>query len=371
MSPRCLEPPKKHMTKALRLPHSADSNLTGHEASTRNLFTTPSGWAFLLLSSFALYYLATAGRSATLPDQLNYLIYFKITDWQWVVDYYSQSKSAVSFVVGIVTDELGWRAWIILVNSFGVTPETGVRVTVVIINALVFYSLSRLSRPLLGLLLWFVVPAALASVGLYQIRQGFAFAFAMLFAIQFRRPVLGALLASSIHTTFAIPAILLIVARVSGPRQKIALPVVSVAGVLLASMGSLLFQDYGGRRLGDYAGYQADFSIRLLVLMVTYGIASAMVLYTLKPGETSRYQSLRELATMHIGLIVYLVAAFLVFPFGKDRVFYYVSLLLPYFAQEIRVRNPASLWLLLVLLVTMAAEIALGNDRGMYDFILH
>ncbi len=351
--------------------HSADSNAPGYESPTRNLFTTPSGWAFVLLSSFVLYYLATTERPVTLPDQVPYLAYFKLTDWQWMVDYFSQGKSAMSMAAGVVTDELGWRAWILLVNSFGVTPETGIRITVVVINALVFYSLSRLSRPLLGLVLWLAIPVAFPIAGLFQIRQGFAFAIAMLFAIDFRRAVLGALIASSIHTTFAVPAILLIVVRMSGPRQKFALPAVCVAGMLLASMGSVLFQDYGGRRIGDYAGYQVDFSARLLVLMITYGIASAMVLYTLKPVENSRLQALRELATMHIGLIAYLVAAFLVFPFGKDRVFYYVSLLLPYFIQVLRVRTPASLWLLLVLFVMMGAEMSLANDKGAYDVILH
>ena len=359
------------MTKALSIHDSADSDLIGHESPTRKLFTTPSGWAFVLLSSFVLYYLATTVRPVTLPDQAPYLDYFKWTDWQWMVDYFAQSKSAMNMAVGVVTDELGWRAWILLVNSFGVTPEIGIRVTVVIINALVFYSLSRLSRPLLGLVLWLAIPAAFPIVGLFQIRQGFAFAIAMLFALNFRRPVLGALIASSLHTTFAIPAILLIVVRLSGPRQKIALPAVCLAGILLASMGGLLFQDYGGRRIGDYAGYQAEFSDRLLVLMITYGIASAMVLYTLEPGENSRLHALRELATTHIGLIAYLVAAFLVFPFGKDRVFYYVSLLLPYFMQVLRVRTPASLWLLLALFVTIGAEMALANEKGAYNVILH
>ncbi|MFM0208834.1 EpsG family protein [Paraburkholderia sediminicola] len=359
------------MTKTVSMPHSANSDPTGYEAPTRELFKTPGGWAFVLISSLVLYLLATTERPPTLPDQWSYLAYFQVTDWQWIVDYYSQSTSAVSLAVGLVTEELGWRAWILLVNSFGVTPEMGIRVTVVIINALVFCSLSRLSRPLLGLALWFVIPAALAIVGLFQIRQGFAFAIAMLFAINFRRPVLGALIASTIHTTFAIPAILLIVARLSGDRQKIALPAVSLAGILLASMGGLLFKDYGGRRIDNYAGYQAEFSARLLVLVITYGVASAMLLYQLKPVEDSRLKPLRELATMHIGLIVYLIAAFFVFPFGKDRVFYYVSLLLPYFFQVLRVRTPASLWFLLVLLVTMSAEIVLANAKGAYSVILY
>jgi hypothetical protein len=133
----------------------------------------------------------------------------------------------------------------------------------------------------------------------------------------------------------------------------------------------VLFQDYGGRRIGDYVGYQAEFSARLLVLMITYGIASAMVLYTLEPDENNRLEALREFATMHIGLIAYLVAAFLVFPFGKDRVFYYVSLLLPYFIQVLRVRNPASLWLLAVLFVTMGAEMSLASDKGAYNVIMY
>lgn len=356
------------MTKALPL---QNSDATGPRSPTRKLFTTPTGWLFLLLASCVLYYLATADRPSTLPDQANYVTYFEITNWQWVVDYFSQSTSALNLAIGLVTDELGWRTWIILVNSLGVSPETGVRITVVFLNALVFYTLSRLSRPLLGLLLWLVIPSALAIVGLFQIRQGFAFAVAMLMAISFKRPILGALLASSIHTTFAVPAILLIVTRMSGPKLKIALPAASVSAILVAMAGRVLFQDYGGRRIAEYAGYEAGFTIRLLILMITYGIASAMVLYQMPTEDkTSQPPSLRELAIMHIALIVYLAAAFLVFPFGKDRVFYYVSLLLPYFAQEIKVRNPVSLWMLLVLYLMIAAEVALEEAKGLYVYLL-
>lgn len=356
------------MTKALPF---QNSDATGPRSPTRKLFTTPTGWLFLLLASCVLYYLATADRPSTLPDQANYVTYFEITNWQWVVDYFSQSTSALNLAIGLVTDELGWRTWIILVNSLGVSPETGVRITVVFLNALVFYTLSRLSRPLLGLLLWLVIPSALAIVGLFQIRQGFAFAVAMFVAISFKRPILGALLASSIHTTFAVPAILLIVTRMSGPKLKIALPAAGVSAILLAMAGRVLFQDYGGRRIAEYAGYEADFTIRLLILVITYGIASAMVLYQMPTEDkTSQPPSLRELAIMHIALIVYLAAAFLVFPFGKDRVFYYVSLLLPYFAQEIKVRNPISLWMLLVLFLMIAAEVALEEAKGHYTYLL-
>jgi hypothetical protein len=366
-------PSLKSMAKISSMPRSSAEDVDWAETDypRRELLTTPDGWAFLLITAALLYFLAVTPRPNTLPDQLPYLEYFRITNWDWVVSYIHQGKSALSTAVGITTDELGWRLWIILVNSLGFTPEEGIRVTIVVLNALVACSLSRLNRPLLGLLLWMIIPSALAIVGLFQIRQGFAFSVAMLFAINFRRPILGALIASTIHTTFAVPAVLLIAARMFGPRPKFSLPAVGFTGIAMACAGSALFKDFGGRRVSTFAGYQDDFTARLLILVITYGIASAIMLYTLKPNENSRTDSLRELATMHLGLIVYLIAAFVVFPMGKDRVFYYVSLMLPYFVQTIRVRSPASLWFLTVLVVTMGSEAVLAGLKGAYDVLLN
>ncbi|SAL82381.1 hypothetical protein AWB67_06107 [Caballeronia terrestris] len=331
---------------------------------------TPSGCAFVLIASYVIWFLVTADRMS-LPDQQPYLDYFRYTDWPWLIQYFQNRTTVINLFTGIFTDELGWRVWILLVNSCGFTPDDAVKLTVALTNGLVFIALARLRRPLLGLFLWIIIPAGLSIIGVFLVRQGFAFAVAMTFAIGMRRPILGMLIASTIHTTFAVPATLLIAVRMSGPRNEFAVPMVAVAGAILASSAEMLFANFGGRRVGDYAGYQAEFSVRLLVLMLSYSLASVLLLSSLKCIRSVNLRSvLRELALMQVGLLAYLIFAFTLFPFGKDRVFYLISLFLPFFLQEIRLRSTASLWMVLVLFSMVGAEVFLAYEKGTYVYFL-
>ncbi|WP_144063514.1 EpsG family protein [Caballeronia insecticola] len=347
-------------------------DLSRPQSVDRPFFATPAGWAFVLLASYILWFLATSERSIyRLPDQEAYIAYFRYTDWNWLERYFQRRGFSPSLIPRIVTDEIGWRIWILFVNAFGFTPDTAIRITVVLANGLVFLALTRLRRPLTGLLLWIVIPSALCVTGLFQIRQGFAFAIAVLFAIVFRRPVLGLLIASTIHTTVAFPALLLIAARLSGPNNRTAITLVSIAGAMLSMSAQMLFDTFGGRRLGDYAGYQAEFSVNLLVLMLSYSIGSMLLMTSLPYIRALRLRSsMRELALMHFGLVVYLVFAFTLFPFGKDRVFYYISLMLPFFVQEIRVKDGLTLWMLVVLYFMIFAEAFLAYQKGVYAYFL-
>jgi hypothetical protein len=334
-------------------------------------FRTPQGWLFLLLAIVALATLGFGDRSIGVLDQDNYVAYFKVTTWDWVVRFYQDSASLSSFVISLVTEELGWRVWVVLVNSLGMMPEAGVRLTVIVMNLLVMYSLAGLRRPLIGLILWLVMPTALATVGLFQIRQGFAFALTMLFAVRLNRPILGALIASAVHTTFAVPALLLIAARLCRRRLWIALVGVSATALVLASSASFLFQNFGGRRLEEYAGYQDDFTIRLIALLVGYMIASVAVLYSsARTALTQRDESIRQMCIMHIGLVIYLVAAFLVFPFGKGRVWYCVPLLVPFLVPEIRFRNVIVVWLTVILLSVVTADIVKSYYEEVYTYFI-
>ena len=336
----------------------------------RPYFATPAGWAFLLLSAYIIWFLSTSERSIyTIADQDAYLLYFKYTDWEWLKAYFGHTGLGLNLIPHLITDEIGWRLWIILVNSLGFTPESGIRLTVALSNVLVFCALARLRRPLLGLVIWAVVPAALFTIGLFQLRQGFGFGVAMLLAIGLRRPVLGMWIASTIHTTFVIPAMLITVAQKSGRDNRIAIPVVVVFGTVLAASAQTLFDTFGGRRLDDYANYTAEFSINLLVLLMSYGLASVLVLASLPAMRAVRLRApLRHLALMHLGLLAYLVCAFVFFPFGKDRVFYYISLLLPFLMQEIRVKDGITLWMTTVLYFMMAADVYLASQKGVYTY---
>ncbi|WP_225936660.1 MULTISPECIES: EpsG family protein [Burkholderiaceae] len=335
-------------------------------------FMTPSGWAFLVLATAAISILAFRERSVGLIfDQEAYINYFRSTDWHWLVQFYRNRESDMGFLISLITEELGWRSWVILLNAFGVSPEGGIRTTVVLLNLIVMYALLQTRRPLIGLVLWLVIPYALATVGLFQIRQGFGLAIAMLFACRFNRPTLGMGLASFVHTTFAVPTAFLLTAGLFGEKKARALVAVSVVAVVLASAARFLFATYGGRRIDEYTGYQENFTIKLLALLLFYTMASVMVLYsTWRSPDTARQNSLTRVSMMHVGLFVYLVVAFFVFPFAKGRVWYCVPLLLPFLAPEIKLKNAAVLVITFGVFVAVAADATKSYFEGVYHYFL-
>jgi hypothetical protein len=337
-------------------------------------FLTPSGWAFLVLAATALSIVAFRERSVGLIfDQEAYIQYFRSTDWHWLVQFYQNRESDIGFAISLITEELGWRSWVILLNAFGVTPEGGIRTTVVLLNLVVMYSLLQTRRPLVGLILWLVIPYALATVGLFQIRQGFGLAIAMLFALRFNRPTLGMGLASFVHTTFAVPTAFLMTAGFFGGAQKKtrALVAVSTVAIVLASAAKFLFANYGGRRIDEYSGYQENFTIKLLSLLLFYTMASIMVLYsTWRAQDTQREGAITKLSIMHVGLFVYLVVAFFVFPFAKGRVWYCVPLLLPFLAPEIKFKNAMVLVITFGVFVAVAADATKSYFEGVYHYFM-
>ncbi|WP_174904309.1 EpsG family protein, partial [Burkholderia pseudomultivorans] len=271
---------------------------------------------------------------------------------------------------GVVTDELGWRVWILFVNQFGYAPGVGVRITVVLLNIVIFYTLSWTRRPVLALILYAVIPVALPTVGLFQIRQGFAIAIAMYAAIVLRRPIFGALVASTIHTTFAIPAVLLIAIRPFRKSVPVSLAVASGVGFLMVVMGSILFHLFGGRRIDTYSDYTDDFTIKLLILLACYAFASGCVIYTRRRDLYRLKDVMTELSVMHIALVVYLIGAYFLFPFGKARVWYYVPIMLPYLMPEIKIRKNVVLAIIFLLYALVAADVVNNYEKGVYDYFI-
>lgn len=343
---------------------------SGHR--TQNFFSTPSGWAFIAIALVILYLMATSPRNvSTLLDQDNYLEYFRRTTWDWFVSSYHQRSSTLAFVISTVTEEFGWRAWVVGLNALGLSPETGVRVTVVLLNAVIFIALLETRRPLVGICLWALVPMALATVGTFQIRQGMGFSIAMLFSLRYQRPVTGWLLASFIHTTFAIPALLLVAIRACGERRRLSFICAGVTAFVLVSSAGFLFRNFGGRRIDEYSGYQDDFTIKLVILLVVYSTASIVMLYSeWKNRPNARATVWTELATMHIVLVFYLVLAFALFPFGKGRVWYCVQLLLPFIVAHLRFRNAFSIWWTAGVLLVLSAEMAKSYLEGVYAYFI-
>ncbi|WP_250536210.1 EpsG family protein [Caballeronia sp. AZ10_KS36] len=355
--------------RAMRL-NDAQASRTGHRAP--NFFATPSGWAYIAIALVILYLMATSPREvSTLLDQDNYLEYFRRTTWDWFVSSYHQRTSTLAFVISTVTEEFGWRAWVVGLNALGLSPDTGVRVTVVLLNTLIFIALLETRRPLIGLCLWAVVPMALATVGTFQIRQGMGFSIAMLLSLRYQRPLTGWALASFVHTTFAVPALLLVAIRACGDRRRLSFVCAGVTAIVLVSSAGFLFRNFGGRRIDEYANYQNDFTMKLVVLLVVYMTASIVMLYSEWKNRPKTQPTVwTELATMHIVLVFYLVLAFALFPFGKGRVWYCVQLLLPFIVAQIRFRNAFSIWWIVGVLLVLSAEIIKSSFEGVYAYFI-
>ncbi|HEX8894404.1 MAG TPA: EpsG family protein [Terriglobales bacterium] len=331
--------------------------------------TTPQGFIFILLSLGILSMLAFGDRSIGVLDQDNYIEYFKSTNWDWLVHEYENSGTR-AFLISLITEEFGWRMYVILVNLTGVTPEEGVRFTVLLANVLVILSVSNLRRPVIGLLLWIIIPYGLATVGLFQIRQGLAFGIAMLFMTRWHRPTLGALLASTIHTTFAVPALLFASARLFWRRRWLALVGTCTVAVVLAFSASYLFAHFGGRRLETYAGYQDDFTVKLAGLLLIYMVIAVLALWENWRWQDGWLNTLTALAIVDIALVVYLMTSYVVFPFGKGRVWYCVPLFLVFLLPEFRSRNPLKWWLASGVALVLLADTLKNYSEGVFSYFL-
>jgi hypothetical protein len=331
----------------------------------------PSTLGFLAVLAFILCMLALGDRSRVL-DQDNYVAYFREADPLWIMHLWSSNRSIVLFLVKAITDELGWRVWVLGIDSLGVSPEMGVRITVIALNVLMALALSRTRRPLLGLLLWALIPTGLATVGLFQIRQGFALSIAMYFAMCRRQPIRGALLASIVHTTFAYPALFLILAHVLTKRSR-KLAIVSVVGAALAmSLASAwLFNTFGGRRIEEYT-QQEQFTVNFLISLVLYLVVPALVLMLRRKNieDTARELIIQKIAIMHIGLIMFLITSFFVYPFGTQRIIYYGPLLLAFMLPEVRLKNSLVLWMVGLILALIMYDVIKNYQLGTYWYFL-
>ena len=75
---------------------------------------TPEGWAFLVLAAITLSILGFRERSVSLLfDQDAYIQYFRTTDWHWLVQFYHNRHSDTDFLISLITEEAGWRSWVI------------------------------------------------------------------------------------------------------------------------------------------------------------------------------------------------------------------------------------------------------------------
>jgi hypothetical protein len=285
-------------------------------------------WGFLALIMVAY---ALGIDRAFLIDQPNYLDNFAAApklDWLHAL---SQGDSGIKgLIIGVFSEEVLWQVWATALGSV-LTPALAVVVTVCVLNLLVVWSVARLANPVLPVVVWILVPVGFAVTGLLQLRQGFAFAVMLYIALRMNRPVLGALIAAMIHTTFALALPFSVIAWLSGRRQLLALLLAAGLALAAAYLGGMLFEMLGGRRMHAYSVNEAEANS---ILYVFGGLLCSLpslhrLLTTVAPQEPAALgHTLANLAVIHVGVIAFTAISFFIFPLGAGRVGYLTMLLL-------------------------------------------
>lgn len=262
-------------------------------------------------------YMQSFEYSRYFRDYANYIIYFKDADIEHL--YSNVSKSGWSyFLLSIFSEEFGWRIYTI-VCSFFLKPESCIPFTVFFINALIVVSLKKLNRPFLSLFLWIILPVGFSMTGLLQIRQGLAFSIFMFVFLCYSRPIIASILAATIHTTFVIPLIFLIINWFFKKKPFIVVAMILVSVSLTMLIGSH-FGLIAGRRAHVYALDETGTGLYCIFESFFAVLPSIIWLITSKNWN--------KIAVMHVGLFIWLCACLVFFPLGMFRVSYYMWLLM-------------------------------------------
>lgn len=263
-----------------------------------------------------------------LLDQGEYVDYFvnsPTLDW---LEAFTDAANPLYGIVALFTEEIVWLLWTTVVGAL-LDPAVAVLFTVLVLNVLIVLALARLQHSLLALMLWAFLPVGLVVVGLVQMRQGFAYAVFLWLALSWRRPLTGLVLASLIHTTFAVPLACLMIVRVLrlGP---VAGALVSSAVISAAALaGGVLFDLLGGRRLLTYSPDEGANSIFFVIAAGLLVLPSLWWLLEAKADDAGQPDRVIEsCALIHVGVTTFVVVSFFVFPLGTARIAYYTQLLL-------------------------------------------
>ncbi|MFL9927967.1 hypothetical protein P0D88_01500 [Paraburkholderia sp. RL18-103-BIB-C] len=73
---------------------------------------------------------------------------------------------------------------------------------------------------------------------------------------------------------------------------------------------------------------------------------------------------------MHIGLIMFLIISFFVYPFGTQRIIYYGPLLLAFMLPEVRLKNSLVLWMVGLILALIMYDVITNYQLGTYRYFL-
>jgi len=287
------------------------------------VLTSAAAW-YLLVVVCLLYPLALDRRE--MIDNVNYVDYFingRDLAWTWL---FTEADSWLQLFFRLSTEEVLWLAWTSLAGWM-FDPEAAVYVTVVLLNLLVVLALKDCPNRALALALWILIPVGFAVTGTYQIRQGAAFALWLYLGVRRERLVLASVLAALVHTTFSVIAVLSLIATFRCLNWKARVAAIVAVGLFMAVAGEVLFSAYGGRRLVEAAVLDPDtlslnFLLGLLVVAgyPTYLLVSDGGSALVKAGRRSVV--LQEYLLLYVGIVLFMIVSFFVFPIGNYRLPY-------------------------------------------------
>lgn len=293
--------------------------------SGQSVVVTSAAVWYLLVVACLLYPLALERRG--MIDNDNYVDYFingRDFAWTWL---FAGAESWLQLFFRLSTEEVLWLLWTSLAGSL-LEPEVAVYVTAVLLNLLIVLALRDCPNRALALLLWMLIPMGFAVTGTYQIRQGVAFALWLYVGIRHERLVLASVLAALIHTTFSAVAVLAVVATFRKLGWKSRLVAVVAVGAGLAIAGDVLFGTYGGRRLTESAVVDPE-TLSINFLLGLFVVAAYPTYLLLHEGGSMLVTRTRRLSVvmvdyllLYVGMIVFLIVSFFVFPIGNFRLPY-------------------------------------------------
>lgn len=311
-------------------------------------------------------------------DQNNYLDNFaQAVNLDWVHRIFSGDSLLKSIVVGVFSEEILWQIWATALGTI-LSPSAAVYTTVGTISLLIGLAIRRLPDPVSPLFMWILLPVGFAVTGLLQLRQGFAFAIMLYVSLRLNRPVLGALFAAMIHSTFALPLAFAGISWLCGRRQVVALLLTIALALGTAYLGSVLFAMFGGRRLAVYSVNEAEtnsilyvFGALLCSLPALHRLLVRGGTSTVPPAPAVLDRTLTNLAVTHLGVIAFTVFSFFIFPLGAGRIGYLIMLLLIPILPTMRRRDSASGTMLYSLLAVYLVYLTIKTYlEGTYDILL-
>jgi hypothetical protein len=325
---------------------------------------------------FVLYALLVVAFSllidrSFLMDQQNYIDNFsEAATLDWLRAWSEEESLLRGAITQLFSEELLWRIWTTLL---GLTfdPATAVLLTVCVLNGLLILAAWRSDGPSLALALWLIVPVGFAVTGLLQLRQGFGFAVMLYIAMRWRSPIVAALIAGMIHTTFAVAFVFAVVAWVFRSRPWLALLAVVALAFSGAYAGGVLFEMFGGRRLLTYSTTEGVTSINYVFGGLLCILPSLYWLMTTSRIEQQLQESriLSSLALIHVGATAFTLFSFFLFPLGAGRIGYLTQLLLIPLLPSLRQRrhHPAALAIFGLLMLYLVYLTGKSYVEGVYE----